>query len=74
MASLKLISRLRRCDVALVTEENVVWPEESPGANPFKMSIVFMPHVIGNGQTAATARVWDFVISLGRWFVLPRSG
>ena len=74
MASPKLISRLPRCDVALVTEENGVRPGESPGGNPFKRSIVFMPHVIGGGHTGATARVWDFVISLGRWFLLPRSG
>jgi hypothetical protein len=74
MASPKLISRLRTYDVALVTEESVVRPGESPGGNPFKRSIVFMPHVIGDGHTAAMARVWDFVISLGRWFLLPRSG
>lgn len=77
MASLKLISRIRTCDVALATEESVVRPVPplpDPGGNPFKRSIVFMPHIIGDGYTAATARVWDFAISLGRWFLLPRSG
>ncbi len=77
MASPKLISRLRTCDVALVTEESVVRPippVRDPGGNPFKRSIVFMPHFIGDGHTAATVRAWDFLISLGRWFLLPRSG
>ena len=62
-------SRVRLCEGAFVRGKSVVWPVPQllePSGSPYGELIVFTPHDIGNGQIAANARGWDFVIPLSR--------